>query len=164
MARKPYQTDLTDQQWKELQPLIPSARRGGRPRRQDMREVINGIMYVLRTGCAWRHMPHDLPNPKTCWFYFNRFSSDGTWRDIAEDIANAGTSPKLAEAALKKIPAAKSKLRSEKLRRKLEAFEAELQEPDDHANNKGRQHRGRRNGDQQVDGFAGKIQSLGGGH
>src|SRR5215212_10712559 len=83
MARMPYQTDLTDQQWNELQPLIPPAKPGGRPRAQDMREVIDGILYVLRTGCAWRHLPHDLPNPKTCWSYFDRFSGDGTWRTIA---------------------------------------------------------------------------------
>lgn len=86
MARMPYETDLTDQQWKELAPLIPPEKPGGRPRTQDMREVIDGILYVLRTGSAWQHMPHDLPNPKTCWFYFNRFSSDGTWRNIAEAL------------------------------------------------------------------------------
>jgi len=103
MARKPYKTDLTDQQWEELQPLIPPHHPGGRPRRQDMREIINGILYVLRTGCAWRHMPHDLPNPKTCWFYFNRFSSDGTWRNIAETLhpaarVRAGRDPSPSQA------------------------------------------------------------------
>lgn len=86
MARKAYQTDLTDQQWKELEPFIPAAHPGGRRRSQDMREILNGILYVLRTGCPWQHMPHDLPNPKTCWFYFNRFSSDGTWRNIAQTL------------------------------------------------------------------------------
>lgn len=86
MARKPYDTDLSDEQWNELQPLIPLEHPGGRPRDQDMREIVNGILYVLRTGCAWRHMPHDLPNPKTCWFYFDRFSNDGTWRTLAETL------------------------------------------------------------------------------
>src|SRR4051812_37562235 len=84
MARKPYRTDLTDKQWDELKPLIPPAKPGGRPRRVDMREVINGIRYVLQTGCAWEHMPHDLPPYQTCWWYFDRFSGDGTWRTIAE--------------------------------------------------------------------------------
>lgn len=84
MARKPYPSDLSDLQWKEIEPYIPPALPGGRPRKQDMREVIDGILYLLRTGCGWRHLPHDMPNPKTCWFYFNRFSSDGTWRTIAE--------------------------------------------------------------------------------
>jgi transposase len=86
MARMPYETDLSDEQWNELKPLIPPEKPGGRPRTQDMREVIDGILYVLRTGCPWQHMPHDLPNPKTCWSYFDRFSSDGTWRNIAETL------------------------------------------------------------------------------
>ena len=86
MARKPYRTDLTDEQWNELEPLIPPAKAGGRPRRVDMREVINGIRYVLQSGCAWAHLPHDLPCCKTCWYYFDRFCGDGTWRSIAEAL------------------------------------------------------------------------------
>jgi putative transposase len=86
MARKAYETDLSDPQWKEIEPYIPAALPGGRPREQDMRQIIDGILYVLRTGCGWRHMPHDLPNPKTCWFYFNRFSGDDTWRNLAETL------------------------------------------------------------------------------
>lgn len=86
MARTPYPTDLSDEQWRELQPLIPPAKPGGRPRAQDMREIVNGIRYVLRSGCAWDLMPHDLPNCKTCWYYFDRFSGDGTWRTIAEQL------------------------------------------------------------------------------
>ena len=86
MPREAYDTDLTDQQWNELAPLIPPEHPGGRPRDQDMREVLNGIRYVLRTGCAWRHMPHDLPDYHTGWFYFDRFSNDGTWRTIAETL------------------------------------------------------------------------------
>lgn len=61
MARKPYATDLTDEQWGLIAPMIPEAEPGGRPRRVDMREVVNAILYVVRTGCAWRHVPHDLP-------------------------------------------------------------------------------------------------------
>ena len=103
MARKPYSTDLTDQQWKELEPLIPPERPGGRPRSVNMREILNGILYVLRTGCAWEHMPHDLPSPKTCWFYFDRFSTDGTWRTIAETLhpaarVRAGRDPSPSQA------------------------------------------------------------------
>jgi putative transposase len=87
MARMPYRTDLTDEQWNELAPLIPPAKPGGRPRAVDMREVINGIRYVLRTGCAWEHMPHDLGAcHQTCWYYFDRFSGDGTWQRIAETL------------------------------------------------------------------------------
>lgn len=103
MARTPYRTDLTDEQWNELAPLIPPAKPGGRPREVDMREVINGIRYVLRTGCAWEHMPHDLPCCKTCWYYFDRFSGDGTWRTIAEALhpparVRSGRDPNPSEA------------------------------------------------------------------
>ena len=55
--RKPYLTDLTDEQWAILQPLIPLAKPGGRPREVDMREVINTILYLNRTGCQWDHAP-----------------------------------------------------------------------------------------------------------
>jgi len=61
MERKPYPSDLTDAQWRELAPVLPAAKGGGRPRTVDLREVINGILYVLRTGCPWRMLPHDLP-------------------------------------------------------------------------------------------------------
>jgi putative transposase len=103
MARTPYPTDLTDEQWHELTRLIPPAKPGGRPRGVDVREVINGILYVLRTGCAWRALPHDLPCFKTCWYYFDRFSNDGTWRSIAERLhpmarVRAGRDPSPSEA------------------------------------------------------------------
>ena len=61
MKRKAYPSDLTDEQWKMLAPLLPAAKTGGRPRTVDLREVVNGILYVLRNGCTWRAMPHDLP-------------------------------------------------------------------------------------------------------
>src|SRR5687767_5970394 len=86
MARKPYDTDLTDRQWNELKPLIPPEHPGGRPRGQDMREVLNGILYVLRTEYEWRHMHHDLPKPHTCCFYFNHFSTDGTRRNCGQTL------------------------------------------------------------------------------
>jgi putative transposase len=103
MARKPYDTDLSEPQWKELEPLIPPGKPGGRPREQDMREVVNGILYVLRGGGAWRLLPHDLPNCKTCWYYFDRFSNDGTWQRIAETLypaarVRAGRDPNPSQA------------------------------------------------------------------
>ena len=79
MARKPYPSDLTDSQWQLIEPLIPPERWGGRTRSVLMREVLNGILYLLRSGCAWRAIPHDLPNWGTCGHYFDRFSRDGTW-------------------------------------------------------------------------------------
>ena len=63
MTRKPYPSDLTDAQWEELVPLLPPAKLGGHPRTVDLREVTNGILYVLRSGCSWRMLPHDFPRP-----------------------------------------------------------------------------------------------------
>ena len=86
MNRKPYPSDLTDDQWEELAPLIPLAKPGGRPRTVDMREVINGTLYVLRSGCTWRMMPHDLPPWSTVWGHFRRWRKDGTWERIHDAL------------------------------------------------------------------------------
>jgi putative transposase len=82
MPRKPYPTDLTDAQWAILEPLIPPAKPGGRPREVDLREVLNGIFYHLRVGGAWRALPHDLPPWQTVYDYFNAWRKDGTWETI----------------------------------------------------------------------------------
>lgn len=58
--RKPYPTDLTDEQWQVLQPLLPPAKHGGRPRAVDLREVLNSLFYQNRSGCPWDMLPHDL--------------------------------------------------------------------------------------------------------
>jgi putative transposase len=79
MERKAYKTDLTDQEWALLEPLIPAPKRGGRPRTTKMREVINAIMYVLKTGCQWDLLPHEFPPKGTVYHYFNTWSKDGTW-------------------------------------------------------------------------------------
>jgi Putative transposase of IS4/5 family (DUF4096) len=60
-TRRPYDTDLSEAEWALLAPLLPPEKPGGRHRENDLREVINGIRYVLRTGAAWRHVPHDFP-------------------------------------------------------------------------------------------------------
>ena len=86
MTRKSYPSDLTDEQWKLIDPHIPPERWGGRTRSVDMREVVNGILYLLRSGCAWRAIPHDLPNWNTCRHYFDRFVRDGTWQIIHERL------------------------------------------------------------------------------
>jgi putative transposase len=77
-----YPSDLTDEQWAILEPLIPPAKPGGRPRSVDIREVINAIFYVDRTGCQWRALPHDFPPWSTVWSYFRTFRNDGTWERI----------------------------------------------------------------------------------
>ncbi len=78
MTRKAYPTDLTDEQWLLLEPLLPPAKPGGRPRSVDRREVVNALLYLLRTGCPWRSLPHDLPPWGTVWTYFRRWRDDGT--------------------------------------------------------------------------------------
>jgi putative transposase len=74
-----YPSDLTDKQWALIEPLIPAAKAGGRERTTDMREVLNGIFYILAGGNSWRMMPHDLPNWKTVYHYFREWRRDGTW-------------------------------------------------------------------------------------
>jgi putative transposase len=61
MNRKAYKSDLSEEQWQIIEPLIPPAKPGGHPRTVDLREVVNAIFYVLRTGCRWEMLPHDLP-------------------------------------------------------------------------------------------------------
>src|SRR5262245_32063670 len=76
--RRSYATDLTDAQWEILRKLFPPAPGGGRPRTTDLREVVNAILYVLRTGCAWHLLPHDFPPPGTVYDYFSQWRRNGT--------------------------------------------------------------------------------------
>lgn len=77
-----YPSDLTDEEWALVQPLLSPARRGGRKRERDERELINGIMYVLSTGCQWRYVPKDLPPKSTLHDYLMRWNSDGTLKRV----------------------------------------------------------------------------------
>lgn len=82
MSRKPYPSDLTDAEWLVLSPLIPPAKTGGHPRTVDMREILNGIFYLTRSGCSWRLLPHDLPPWSTVYDYFRAYRKDGTWKKL----------------------------------------------------------------------------------
>ena len=73
-----YPSDLTDEEWSLVEPLIPPAKRGGRKREVEVREVVNGVMYVLSTGCQWRYIPKDLPPRSTVHDYLTRWNDDGT--------------------------------------------------------------------------------------
>jgi transposase len=77
-SRLRYPSDLTDEEWARVAPLIPPGRRGGNRRHVDVREVMNGIMYVLSTGCQWRAIPKDLPPRSTLFDYLDLWSWDGT--------------------------------------------------------------------------------------
>lgn len=74
-----YPTDLTDAEWAVLQPLLPTRRGPGRPRRVELRRVINGLRYLTRTGCQWRLVPLDFPYWGTVRYYFDKWTNDGTW-------------------------------------------------------------------------------------
>ena len=70
MSRAVYPTDLTEAEWQILEPLVPPVKPGGRPAKYSRREVVNAIRYVLRTGCAWRLLPHDLPPWQSVYHHF----------------------------------------------------------------------------------------------
>ena len=86
MNRPSYPTDLTDDEWQILEPLIPPAKLRGRPRKTNMREVLNAIFYLLRTGCAWRLLPHDFPPWGTVYTYFRQWKKDGTIKQIHDTL------------------------------------------------------------------------------
>lgn len=82
MNRKPYPSDLTDAQWQLIEPLLPGPKPGGRPRKVNPRDVLNGIFYLNREGCTWRALPHDFPPWRTVYEYFAAWKHDGTWDQI----------------------------------------------------------------------------------
>jgi putative transposase len=79
-TRKAYPSDLTDEQWGLMQIVVPEAKPGGRPRSVDMREVINAMLYINRSGCQWDMLPHDLPPKSTVYEYFAAWRDNGTWQ------------------------------------------------------------------------------------
>jgi putative transposase len=85
--RKRYPSDLTDEQWAILGPMIPPAKqstRGGRPRTVNMREVLNTLFSLNRSGCQWDMLPHDLLPKSTVYDYFAQWRDDGTWRKMVQ--------------------------------------------------------------------------------
>ena len=86
MERIPYPSDLTDEQWKLIEPGIPPPKRGGRPREVNMRQIINGILYLNRTGCSWRMLPHEFPPWGTVHYYYRRFRLEGVWPRIHDHL------------------------------------------------------------------------------
>ena len=81
-----YPSDLTDAEWALVEPLIPPAKRGGRRREVNVREVLNGLLYVLSTGCQWRAVPKDLPPKSTLFSYFDLWNWDGTLGRIHQEL------------------------------------------------------------------------------
>lgn len=84
--REPYPSDLTDEEWELLEPLLPPPSWTGRKREVDLREVLNAIFYQLRTGCQWEYLPHDFPAPGTVYWWFRKFEREGTWEKIHQEL------------------------------------------------------------------------------
>jgi putative transposase len=83
--RKPYPSDLTNEQWATIEPLIP-VHAVGRPRTNDMREILNAIFYLNRSGCQWDMLPNDLPAKSTVYNHFSQWRDDGTWQKIMDAL------------------------------------------------------------------------------
>ena len=80
--RKPYPSDLSDAQWRLIEPRLPGPKAAGRPIEYERREVVNAIFYVVRTGCSWRSMPHDFPPWRTVYYYFMTWRRQGLWQRL----------------------------------------------------------------------------------
>jgi putative transposase len=86
MERIPYPTDLTDNEWDIIAPLLPASDQPGRPRKYAWRDILNAVFYVLRTGCQWRCLPHDFPHWKTAYHYLRVWRKAGTWKRIHDQL------------------------------------------------------------------------------
>ena len=82
----PYPSSLTDDQWEEIQPQFPSRPGGGRPPLHHYRDILHAIFYLLRTGCAWRYLPHDFAPWQTVYGYFRRWCQQGVWKRIHDRL------------------------------------------------------------------------------
>ena len=86
MSNVVYPSDVTDRQWDVIAPLLPAAKSGGRPRGVEMRQVLNGILYINRGGCAWRMLPKEYGPWETVYGYFWRMRRDGAWQRIHDSL------------------------------------------------------------------------------
>jgi transposase len=98
-----YPSDLTDEEWAFVEPLIPPAKRGGNKRSVDIRDIVNGILYVLSTGCQWRAIPKDFGKKSTIYDYFQRWVDDRTLGrlhdalyELCRDLSGREASPTAA--------------------------------------------------------------------
>jgi transposase len=85
--RRPFPSDLTTTEWQGIAPLVPPSRPGGRPRDQDMREVMNAILYLLGNGCSWRQLPAEFPPWQTVYTYLRQWKQDGTLTHLRQIMA-----------------------------------------------------------------------------
>jgi putative transposase len=83
-----YPSDATDAEWDVIAPLLPAAKPGGRPRTAALREIVNALFYISRSGCAWRMLPRDFPPYQTVYDYFRTWRKDGTWTRLHDALRN----------------------------------------------------------------------------
>jgi putative transposase len=109
--RKAYSTDLSNDQWQVIATFMPARKKQGRKREVDLREVVNAILYISRTGCQWRNLPHDFPAKSTVWDYFARFKKDGTFQAILDVLrrrirteAGRDSEPRVASIDSQTVP------------------------------------------------------------
>lgn len=86
MRERKYPSDLTDSEWKAIEPHIPGPSKMGRPPLYSKREIVNGILYIVRSGCAWRMMPNDLPAWDSCYHYFALWKKQGVWASAHDSL------------------------------------------------------------------------------
>ena len=84
--RQRYPSDLNDGEWAVLEPLIPAVKVGGRPAKYERREIVNAVLYVLRTGGSWRMLPHDFPPWQSVYGYFRRWCQAGVWQQVHDRL------------------------------------------------------------------------------
>ena len=85
-SRRRYESDLRDDEWALIEPYIPKPKPGGRPREVDIRAVVDGIFFLLKTGCQWRALPHDFPPWGTVNWYWNQWRDSGFWRELNDTL------------------------------------------------------------------------------
>ena len=102
--RQPYSSDLTDEQWTQVERSIPAPKPGGRPAKYPRREVFNALLYLNRTGCQWRALPHDFPPRDSVYWYFRTWKTDGTLDrlhdELRGDLRQAEGHPRQPSAAI----------------------------------------------------------------
>jgi putative transposase len=89
MSQRIYPSDLSDEEWAVLAPLIPPAKPGGHPRRVDMRQILNALFYQQRTGCQWRSLPKEYPPWPTVWTYLRQWRRSGVWEILHTALREA---------------------------------------------------------------------------
>jgi transposase len=107
-----YPTDINDTEWAQIAQYFPENKTTGRPRQYSWRKILNGIFYILKNGCVWRSMPHDLPPWETVYGYFRKFQKEGLWEklncEIREQVRQKANKERKASLMIMDSQSAKS--------------------------------------------------------